>query len=96
MCFCCVYEVFIKRFKICPRIVNYPVTYLEHAGAVQRAPIVVPVVRREGAVVGTVPGVVQRVAGVTFVAVDFQFVVVLLGMDLEMGVLCVPVVDEKS
>ena len=51
----------------------------------------VPVVRGEGAEVGSVPRVVERVAGVAGVAADLQLVVLALRVQLEAGVLGVPV-----
>jgi hypothetical protein len=51
----------------------------------------VPVVGRERTVVAAIPGVVQRITGVSFVAVDFQFVVFCFRVDLEVAVLRIPV-----
>ena len=51
----------------------------------------VPVVRGEGAEVGSVPRVVERVAGVAGVAADLQLVVLALRVQFEAGVLGVPV-----
>lgn len=69
--------------------------YLEHTRAVQRTAIVVPVVRRERTVVRSVPRVVQRVACVAVVAIDFQLVVVRFGMDLKVRILCVSATTTK-
>lgn len=43
----------------------------------------VPIVCGEGAVIRPVPRVVQRVAGIPFVSINFQFVILSLGVDLE-------------
>lgn len=53
--------------------------------------VVVPVVRREGAVVTAIPGVIQRVTSVTFITINLQFVVLCFRIDLEMAVLGISV-----
>lgn len=68
-----------------------PPSSLEHGRAIQRRSVIIPVVCREGAVVGAVPGVVERVTSVALVTINLQLVVFRFRVNLEVRILCVPV-----
>lgn len=67
-------------------------TYLEHASAIQRASVIISIIRREWTVVGAIPRVVERVASVSFVTVNLKLVVVGFGMYFEVRILRVSVI----
>lgn len=61
----------------------------------RRDSVVVPVDGGEGAEVGSVPRVVQGVASVARIATDLEFVIILLAVQLERGILGVPEHEEE-
>lgn len=63
--------------------------YLKHRSAIQWASIIVSIVRWERAIVWSVPWIVQRIAGVAFVAINFEFIVIGLRIDFEMWILSI-------
>lgn len=64
-------------------------TYFQHASTVQWTSVIVFIVCGEWNVVRAIPRIIKWITGISFISVDFQFVVVCFWMNFEVRVLSV-------
>lgn len=65
------------------------IVYLKHAGTIQWAPIVVAIICWEWAIVRSIPWIVQWIAGITFISIDFEFIIIGLRVNFKVWILCI-------
>ena len=74
----------------------YLKTNLEHAGAIERTSVIISIVCGEWTVVGTVPWIIQRITGISFVAINLKFIVVGFRVNFKVRILGISEGYKKS